>query len=122
MGHKTAAEAPVANNTGNGAVVATTAAVPAKLNLVERLALNKVSKKLGKAYQKASFSRHENTANTARLDGKLRQGLILLLVGLLVGIVGGAVGGAIGNIIGLLGLILAIVGIVLIILYLLDEL
>ena len=82
-------------------------------------------KKAGHLMAKTQRAGHRATAGTAatsRLDGKLRQGLILLLVGLLIGIVGGAVGSSIGNVIGLLGLIIAVIGIVLIILYLLDNL
>lgn len=104
----------------NAAVVTPTA--PRKLNLVQRLAVAKITHKLEKASQKAAFNRHSNTASTQRLDGKLRQGLILLVVGLLIGIVGGAVGGTIGGVIALLGLIFVIIGVVLIILYLLDSL
>ncbi|WP_035561425.1 hypothetical protein [Hymenobacter sp. IS2118] len=106
------------------AVASTTAAAaPApKTTLAQRIALNTVTRKIDKLVQKSgAMKKHENIAATSRLEGKLRQGLILLLVGLLVGIVGGAVGGSIGGIIGLLGLILSIVGIILIVLYLLDE-
>lgn len=97
-------------------------AAPRKLNLMQRLAVAKVTRKLEKVAQKATSDRHSNAASTQRLDGKLRQGLILLVVGLLIGIVGGAVGGTIGGIIALLGLILVIIGVVLVILYLLDSL
>lgn len=107
------------------AAAATTIATPAssrKLNLVQRLTLAKVTHKLEKAAQKATVTgRHNNTASTQRIDGKLRQGLILLLVGLLVGILA-SVGGTIGTLFAILGSILFIVGIVLIVLYLLDNL
>ena len=120
----TAAESAVAAAPAASAAVATTSqAAPApKLSLVQRLAVAKVTKKLEKAVQKSGTARqHDNTAATQKLSGKLRQGLILLLVGLLIGIIGGAVGGTIGGVIALLGLILVIVGVIFIILYLLDE-
>ena len=121
----TAAGSAVAAAPAASAAVATTSqAAPApKLSLVQRLAVAKVTKKLENAVQKSGTARqHDNTAATQKLSGKLRQGLILLLVGLLIGIIGGAVGGTIGGVIALLGLILVIVGVIFIIVYLLDEL
>ncbi|WP_375417066.1 hypothetical protein [uncultured Hymenobacter sp.] len=112
-------------------VVATTVADPAtvvtptpsrKLNPVQRLAVAKITRKLEKASQKAASGRHDNTASTQRLDSKLRQGLILLLIGILIGILAGAIGGTLGTLIGVLGLIIGIVGVAVIVLYLLDSL
>lgn len=123
------APAPAAATVTPAATPAAVAAAPAqltpavKLNAFQRLAVAKVTRQLHKAVQDApSFSKKQNTAEAQKVGGKLRQGLILLLVGLLIGIVGGAVGGTIGNIIGLVGIIFAVLGAVLIILYLLDEL
>ena len=92
--------------------IATTTA--AKPTLVQRLALNKVTRKMDKLMQKAGSVRsHDNTASTARggISGNLRTGLILLLVGLLVGIFN-----------GLIGTIIALIGVIFIVLWLLDSL
>lgn len=96
------------------ASVANTAVQASKLNVVQRLALNKVARKMDKLMQKAPTARqHDNTASTARggIDGNLRIGLILLLVGLLLGLIN-----------GLIGTIVAIIGLIFIILWLLDQL
>ena len=97
------------------AAAATVAAAPApKLNLVQRMALNKVTHKMEKMVQKSgSVRQHDNTASTtktAAISGNLRIGIILLLVGLLVGILN-----------GLIGTIIAIIGLIFIILWLLDQ-
>jgi hypothetical protein len=85
-----------------------------KLNLVQRIALNKVARKMDKLMQKSgSVRQHDNTAstsNTAAISGNLRIGIILLLVGLLVGLLN-----------GLIGTIIAIIGLIFIILWLLDQ-
>lgn len=92
------------------ATVATPA--PQKLNLVQRMALAKVTKKLNKLADKSSqFKQGDNTAHTARISGNLRTGLILLLIGLIVGIFS-----------GLIGTIIALIGVVFLVLWLLDEL
>ena len=94
----------------------TVVATPApKLNVLQRVALNKVTRKVDKLMQKSGTVRqHDNTASTARgISGNLRTGLILLLVGLLVSIFGG--------IFGLIGAIIAVIGLVFIILWLLDQ-
>ena len=94
----------------------TMVATPApKLNVLQRVALNKVTRKVDKLMQKSGTVRqHDNTASTARgISGNLRTGLILLLVGLLVSIFGG--------IFGLIGAIIAVIGLVFIILWLLDQ-
>lgn len=92
------------------ATVATTA--PKSLNLVQRMALAKVTKKLNKLADKSSqFKQGDNTAHTARISGNLRTGLILLLIGLIVGIFS-----------GLIGTIIALIGVVFLVLWLLDEL
>lgn len=90
---------------------AATAAAP-KLNLVQRLALAKVTKKLNKlAAATPQLKQKDATANTARISGNLRTGIVLLLVGLIVGIFS-----------NLLGTIIALIGLVFIVLWLLDEL
>ena len=69
--------------------------------------------------QKSGTARqHDNTAATQKLSGKLRQGIILVLIGVLVEILAAAIG---SSLVYLLGAILILVGLVLIVLYLLDE-
>jgi len=117
----TAAGSAVAAAPAASAAVATTSqAAPApKLSLVQRLAVAKVTKKLEKAVQKSGTARqHYNTAATQKLSGKLRQGIILVLIGVLVEILAAAIG---SSLVYLLGAILILVGLVLIVLYLLDE-
>ena len=95
------------------------APAPAKLNFVQRLALAKVTKKLEKAAQKAGAVRsHDNTASTQRLDGKLRQGIVIGIVGLLVELLGAVVG---SGFVYVIGAILIVIGIILVLLWLLDQ-
>lgn len=99
-----------ANALGAAAIVAAPAP---KLNIVQRLALNKVTRQVDKLVQKSGAARqHDNTASVAKgsISGNLRIGLILLLVGLLVGLLN-----------GLIGTIIAIVGLIFIVLWLLDQ-
>lgn len=104
------AQTAPATSTTPDATVAT--AAPKSLNLVQRIALAKVTKKLNKLANKSSqFKQGDNTAHTARISGNLRTGLILLLIGLIVGIFS-----------GLIGTIIALIGVVFIVLWLLDEL
>lgn len=92
------------------AAPATTA--PAKLNLVQRLALAKVTKKIDKIAAKLpQFKKHDATASTARIDGNLRTGIILLLIGLIVSFLN-----------SFIGTIIALIGVVFIVLWLLDSL
>jgi len=97
----------------SAAASATTTAPAPKLNALQRLALNKMTRKLDKAMHKATARQHDNTASTARggIDGNLRIGLILVLIGVLIGLIN-----------GLIGTIIAIIGIVFIVLWLLDQL
>lgn len=106
------AAAPVVSATAPAAVAAT--AVAPKLNLVQRLAVGKLTRKMDKLVQKTGSVRpHDNTASTAKggISGNLRTGLILLLVGLLVGLIN-----------GLIGTIIALIGLIFIILWLFDQL
>ena len=108
--------APVAAARALG-TTSTVAATPAfKLNVLQRVALNKVTRKVNKLMQNSGIVRqHDNTASTARggISGNLRTGLILLLVGLLISIFGG--------IFSIIGAIIAVIGLVFIILWLLDQ-
>lgn len=93
------------------APVAKPAAAP-KLNLAQRLAMHKLTKKLDKLTSQApQFKKKDATASTARISGNLRTGIILLLVGLIVGLFS-----------GFIGTIIALIGVVFLVLWLLDEL
>ncbi|QKG53509.1 hypothetical protein [Hymenobacter sp. BRD67] len=83
-----------------------------KLNLVQRLALNKVMRKLDKQTQKITARQGNNTASTTRgaINGNLKIGLVLLLIGLLLSLIN-----------GLIGTIVAIIGLIFIVLWLLDQ-
>ena len=114
-----AAEAPaarvaaVAPRTQAAAAAAPDAVAAApKLNLAQRIALAKVTKKLNKLTANApQLKKGDNTAHTTRINGNLRTGIILLLVGLIVGIFS-----------GLIGTIIALIGVIFLVLWLLDEL
>lgn len=108
-----APQAPVAEAPAVAATVATTDATTAapKLNLVQRMALAKVTKKLNKLAATSKLNKGDNTAHTTRINGNLRTGIILLLIGLIVGLFS-----------GLIGTIIALIGAIFIVLWLLDEL
>ena len=102
-----------------GTAAAATASPAPKLNVMQRLTLNKVTRKVDKLMQKAALSRHDNTAATSKtsaISGNLRTGLIFLLVGLLISLFSG-----ISGIFGIIGAIFAVIGLVFIILWLLDQ-
>ncbi|MFC7667941.1 hypothetical protein ACFQT0_11510 [Hymenobacter humi] len=91
-------------------------ATPApKPNAFQRVALNKVTRKVDKLMQRAGTVRqHDNTASTSEtsaISGNLRTGIILLLIGLIVGIFSNWVGG-----------IIVLIGLIFIVLWLLDNL
>jgi hypothetical protein len=91
---------------------ATKSATAPKLNLAQRLAMHKLTKKLDKLTSQApQFKKKDATASTARISGNLRTGIILLLVGLIVGLFS-----------GFIGTIIALIGVVFLVLWLLDEL
>jgi len=80
--------------------------------------VKKVTKRADKIASKMLVKKNQETASTEQanaISGNLRTGIILLLVGLLIGIIP-------GDIFSLIGGIVAIIGIVFIILWLLDNL
>lgn len=95
-------------------------ATPKKNSLVQKLAVAKMAKKVEKVTSKMQLKKHSEVAATSRLEGKLRQGLILILVSLLVGLLAN-IGGFVGSVFAVVAGVLFIIGVVLIILYLLDE-
>ncbi|WP_210519656.1 hypothetical protein [Hymenobacter terricola] len=89
----------------------------AKPNFAQRLLLNKTMKKVDKLMAQApKLKQHSNTASTSRLDGSLRTALLVLLIGVIIAAFSG-----VSNIFGIIGGILIIVGLVLLLLYLLDQ-
>jgi hypothetical protein len=107
------AAATVATPEASVAVAPTAKPVAApKLNLAQRLAMHKLTKKLDKLTSQApQFKKKDATASTARISGNLRTGIILLLIGLIVGLFS-----------GFIGTIIALIGVVFLVLWLLDEL
>jgi len=96
------------------AATATLATAPApRLNLVQRLALKKITKKLDKLTANVpQLRQHDATAarGGSGISGNLRTGLIILIIGALVAIFNGVIGG-----------IIALIGLVFILLWLLDQ-
>lgn len=97
------------------------ATVAPKLNFMQKALVQKIAKKADKVASKLEFKQRPETAEAERLGGRLRQGIILIIVGLLVGLLA-TINGPIGSIFAIISTILVLVGIVLIVLYLLDEL
>ena len=112
------ATAPVAAAPAQAsATVAAAPAAPAKLNLVQRLALKKITKKLDKLTANAPMlKKRDATAGTAALDSGLRTALVVLLIGIIVAAFSG-----VNAVFGIVGGILVIVGLILLLLYLLDK-
>lgn len=100
------------------APVAKSAATPQpKLNLVQRLALRKVAKKLDKLTAKApQFKQRDASAARGGLDGNLRSAILFGLVGLIVLLFSG-----VSAVFGIVGTILLIIGLVFLVLWLLDQ-
>ncbi|MFD2721646.1 hypothetical protein ACFST9_23220 [Hymenobacter monticola] len=100
----------------NASTTASTDAAPArKLNGIQRLALNKVTKKVDKMVQKVAARQHLNTADTAKggVSGNLRLGIILMVIGALIALLPG--------LFRVLGLIIFIVGVLFLLLWVLDQ-
>lgn len=97
------------------ATAAATKAAAPKTSLMEKAVVQQVMKKADKLASKMQFKQHKESADVSRLSGYLRTGIILLLVGLLVSLIP-------GDVFSLIGGILAIVGIIFLVLWLLNEL
>lgn len=92
------------------------AAAP-KLNLVQRLALRKVTKKLDKlTAQLPQLKKRDASAARGGLDGNLRSALLFGLVGLILLLFSGVSG-----VFTVVGTILLIIGLVFLVLWLLDQ-
>lgn len=98
------------------APVAKPASAP-KLNLVQRLALHKVTRKLDKlTAQLPQLKKQDASAARGGLDGNLRSALLFGLVGLILLLFSG-----VSNVFAVVGTILLIIGLVFLVLWLLDQ-
>lgn len=115
-----AAPAPVATMpaAAPSPVASSPAAQPApKLNLVQRLALHKITKKLDKlTAQVPQLKKHDASAARGGLDSNLRSAILFGLVGLIVLLFSG-----VSNVFAILGTILLIIGLVFLVLWVLDQ-
>jgi hypothetical protein len=100
------------------ASAAISAAAPApKLNMVQRLALRKVAKKLDKLTAKApQFKQRDASAARGGLDSNLRSAILFGLIGLIVLLFSG-----VSAVFGIVGTILLIIGLVFLVLWVLDQ-
>ena len=98
-------------------VATVTTPAPKRLNLLQRLAVNKVMRKLEKQTQKITARQSDNTASTTRsnLDSKLRYAIIFGAIGLIFFVIGGGVANTVGT-------ILFIVALLFLLFWLLDNL
>ncbi len=95
---------------------AKTAPAP-KLNLAQRLALRKITKKLDKlASQAPQLKQHDASAARGGLDGNLRSAILFGLIGLIVLLFSG-----VSAVFGIVGTILLIIGLVFLVLWVLDQ-
>jgi hypothetical protein len=109
-----ATEAPVAPLAA--APVAKSAPAP-KFNLMQRLALRKVTKKLDKlTAQLPQLKKQDASAARGGLDGNLRSALLFGLIGLILLLFSG-----VSNVFAIVGTILLIIGLVFLVLWLLDQ-
>jgi F0F1-type ATP synthase assembly protein I len=93
------------------------AATAPKPNLVQRLALRKITKKLDKlASQAPQLKQRDASAARGGLDSNLRSAILFGLVGLIVLLFAG-----VSPVFGVVGTILLIVGLVFLVLWLLDQ-
>ena len=101
----------------DAATVATTvAAAPAKLTRVQRFAATRFVKIASQAAGITQFKQQLDTARAQKLSGNLRTGVVLLLIGLLISLFSG-----INRVFGFVGGVIAVIGLIFIILYLLDN-
>ncbi|HET9504973.1 MAG TPA: hypothetical protein VFO93_15630 [Hymenobacter sp.] len=93
------------------------AATAPKPNLVQRLALRKITKKLDKlTAQMPQLKKQDASAARGGLDGNLRSAILFGLVGLILTLFGGVSG-----VFYVVGTILLIIGLVFLVLWLLDQ-
>lgn len=111
------AATPVAAVPAVAAVPQAKAATAPKLNLGQRLALRKITKKLDKlASRTPQLKQHDASAARGGLDGNLRSALLFGLIGIILLLFSG-----VSSVFGILGTILLIIGLVFLVLWLLDQ-
>lgn len=111
------AATPVAAAPAVAAVPQAKAATAPKLNLGQRLALRKITKKLDKlASRTPQLKQHDASAARGGLDGNLRSALLFGLIGIILLLFSG-----VSSVFGILGTILLIIGLVFLVLWLLDQ-
>lgn len=99
------------------APTATAAPTAPKPNLVQRLALRKITKKLDKmASQLPQLKKQDASAARGGLDSNLRSALLFGLIGIILLLFTG-----VSNVFGIVGTILLIIGLVFLVLWLLDQ-
>ena len=110
--------APVATTAPAVAAAPQAKASPApKLNLAQRLALHKITKKLDKLASRApQLKQQDASAARGGIDGNLRSAILFGLIGLIVLLFSG-----VNAIFGIVGTILLIVGLVFLVLWVLDQ-
>jgi Flp pilus assembly protein TadB len=93
-------------------------ATPApRLNLAQRLALHKITKKLDKlASQAPQLKQRDASAARGGLDSNLRSAILFGLIGLIVLLFSG-----VSAVFGIVGTILLIIGLVFLVLWVLDQ-
>jgi hypothetical protein len=93
------------------------AATAPKPNLVQRLALRKITKKLDKlTAQMPQLKKQDASAARGGLDSNLRSAILFGLVGLILTLFGG-----VSSVFYVVGTILLIIGLVFLVLWLLDQ-
>jgi hypothetical protein len=112
---KTTADVAVASSAAATTTVSAPAAAP-KMTRVQRFAATKLVKKIGNISGIPQIKQQLAAAESQKVGGNLRTGIVLLLIGLLISLFSG-----INRIFGLIGGVIAIIGLIFIILYLLDS-
>lgn len=112
--------APKAMAVDEAAVAAAIATLPQtapKATRVQKFAASRLMRTMSKAAGITKFHRAQDTAKTQKISGKLRTGLLFLLVGLIVGLFSGY-----SYLFYIISAILVIIGLVFIVMWLLDNL
>jgi hypothetical protein len=92
------------------------AATAPKLNLAQRLALRKITKKLDKLANQAPQFKQRDASAASGIDGNLRSAILFGLIGLIVLLFSG-----VSAVFGIVGTILLIIGLVFLVLWVLDQ-
>ncbi len=112
-----AATAAVDEAAATAATAATLPQAAPKLTRVQKFAATRAGRIAREVSGISQFERTMTTAKTKAIGGNLRTGIILLLVGLLITLLSG-----ISRLFGIIGGIIAVIGVIFIVLWLLDAL